>query len=146
MTHMAAVQAVVGYAAAESASTQQEVGTTEVRNTNSERKRLQQEIRNREAEVSKLQKELEQASDMDGWDHFCNFFTGGDNGVGELKDKLGTNSAEMKKAMNELKLAEAQIEQDLAKLEQAQQELSGNIDSRQRTYDESSQVQKEALA
>lgn len=119
MSSVAILQATLSQQATQNLSGRKDDGASRLERASKERQEKKADIEQRQERAQELMKELEEAQDTSAWDDFCNFFTGGDNGVGEIGDQASTNQAEIERITNELKVLKAETSDILSDIKAA---------------------------
>jgi predicted nucleic acid-binding Zn-ribbon protein len=123
MTSVSQTVALIQYCSQESAECKGENAERDLEQASDTRQEMKVKIEEAEARAAELEVELADASDMDGWDQFCSFCFGSDNGVSDIGDDIARNAAEMEKANNELTVIEQESQGMMEDIQETQASL-----------------------
>ena len=130
------LQSVTAYSAAESSSGKVATGGDEIKRAGENRKKLESTIKEKQVDLDQLQAKLEKINDKPKARRIFVGLFGKDFGAGKVSDKMGTASAEMKLAQEQILVQQTAIELTLNELQGAQAELGARSAERMKVYDE----------
>ena len=130
------LQSVTAYSAAESSSGKSATGGADIQRAGENRKKLEATIKEKQADLNRLTGELEGINGQDDALRVFLSLFGDDMGAGRVSDQMGSASAEMKLAQEQILVQQAAIELTLNELQGAQAELGARSSERMKVYDE----------
>ncbi len=119
MASVASLQAQISMMSMENLSGSKEDGRGKLAHASEKRQEMRDEVQQRKDRAMELMVEAAEAQDTEWYEDVWNFFTGGDNGAGEIADQMGTNQAELERVQNELKVLKAETDGVLENIKEA---------------------------
>lgn len=143
---IAYVEATQTYAASVMNGNSIDNGTRGVQAGQEKQKELNQLLKEKKAELDKYKAEADEIKNKSGFEKTMGGMFGNDCGAADVKAKTEQAMADMRKAADQIKITEAQIDSLMQEIQQAQQNMSDAASDNQKSKDESGRATQEAAS
>lgn len=121
-------------------------GTRGVQNGQQRQKELNELLKEKKAELDKYKAEADEIKNKSGFEKTMGGLFGNDCGAADVQAKTQQAMADMRKAADQIKICEAQIDAMMQEIQQAQQNMSDAASDNQKSKDESNRATAEAAS